>query len=202
MLCLPQKGPEMIIDSFTMSCYCSKDDNDKMMVKMLHISCFRIKCQFNKQHAGFRTLCLSACICVKGSSDTNIHMHVWRVCVRVCVFGRQRVDKQMDDWEKQRLKVDSSNTTLGGEREKEERMDGGKRGRDRVEGQKGREGPRHADREGVLKRRWEIVTFISFTSLKQQVIGWLWLILWLGLNMALGLTPGEWLKFDLAQYYN
>lgn len=31
-------------------------------------------------------------------------------------------------------------------------MDGGERGRERVRGHKGREGPGHADRDGVLKR--------------------------------------------------
>lgn len=39
------------------------------------------------------------------------------------------------------------------EREKEERMDGGWRGRDGVRGERGRDGPEQADREGELKRR-------------------------------------------------
>lgn len=152
------------------------------------------------------TVCVCSCLCVLSClyvwEDGQTAIFTCVLCVRACGFVRQRVDNQMDDWEKQRLKVDSSNTTLGGEREKEERMDGGERGRDREKGHKGREGPERADGEGVLKRRWEIVTFISFSTLKQQMIGWLWLILWLGLNMALGLTPGEWLNFDLTQYYN
>ncbi len=45
---------------------------------------------------------------------------------------------------------------MGGEREREreeeEGMAGGERGRDSVKGHNGREGPGHADREGVLKR--------------------------------------------------
>lgn len=80
--------------------------------------------------------------------------------------------------------ISISQTSGGGE--------GGERG----------EGEEERGREGVLKRRWDIVTFISFSTLKQQMIGSLWLILCLGLNMALGLAPGEWLNFDLAQYYN
>lgn len=119
------------------------------------------------------------CVCcgLDEHEDGETEIFTCTLCMCACGFVRQRVDNQMDDWEKQRLKVDSSNTTLGGEtereRKKEERMDGGKQRGDRVEGHKGREGPEHADREGVLKRRWEIVTFISFSTLRQQMIGWL-----------------------------
>lgn len=55
---------------------------------------------------------ISAWVCVSRCwylwSQTAISHVRWRGLVR------QRVDSQMDEWEKQRLKVDLSNTTLGG----------------------------------------------------------------------------------------
>ncbi|MEQ2159099.1 hypothetical protein GOODEAATRI_019065, partial [Goodea atripinnis] len=49
----------------------------------------------------------------------------WTLCLSGHVgFLRQRADNQMDDRERPRLKVDSSHPTLGGGREKEERIDG------------------------------------------------------------------------------
>lgn len=162
----------------------------------------RVNIQFMLMRCICSCLCVLQLVCVWGWSDRNIHMHT--VCACACAWVCETEGGQPDGWLREtEAEGRFIKHNIGRrDREKEERMDGGEWGGDRVVGHKGREGPQHADREGVLKRRWEIVTFISLSTLRQQMIGWLWLILWLGLNMALSVAPGEWLNFDIAQYYN